>query len=274
MKSVLPLAAGIIGVGALIYIYLRQRDKNKKRKPTDDDKNGMSTVDYDTNEETLEFKVQNDQVTLIVGRNSLTLKSIEEKTKTSVRFREYDEDNQFCMITGKPNDVKAAKQLIDIEAAKPIVITDEFLVPTSSCGKIEGYSGSILQEICQKSSAKVWIDPATRKNQGENRRVLITGTKEQVELAKKLIDEKIKEPVNSMENSFSSSSLTIDDKKDDRSTPNVLSPYASNSSITATDIPREILLPSPEKLRNNEGQLEVFVSAVTSPSRYELVTYP
>lgn len=253
MKStvVFPLAAGILGVGALFYIFYRQRDKDKKKKSNKDDSNGMSMTDDMI--ETLEFKVSNEQVPLIVGRNSVTLKSIEEKTSTKIRFREGDEDNQICAIKGKASNVKEAKELVDAEGSKPSVITEEVLVSTSSCGRIEGFGGNILQDICQKSSAKVWIDPGTRKVQGENRRVLITGTKDQVDLAKRLIDEKIKDqPL---------------DTPPSLQTPPMTSPYASNSSITTTDLPREIMMPSPEKLKGNDGQLEVFVSAVASPSR-------
>lgn len=257
MKSAavaIPLT--ILGVGALIYIYYRQRDKDKKKKTSNNnvDNNGMSQSDTF---ETLEFKVSNLQVPLIVGRNSVTLKSIEDKTATTIRFRECeDEDHQICSIKGKAVNVKIAKELVDVEGAKPTVITEELMVSTLSCGKIEGYCGSVLHEICQKSSAKVWIDPGTRKVQGENRRVLITGTKEQVEMAKKLIEEKMKEPTPQIE------IQPEEQKKSPRP-----SPYASNSSITTTESPREIFLPSPEKLKSNDSQLEVFVSAVASPSR-------
>ncbi|XP_070495049.1 tudor and KH domain-containing protein homolog [Chironomus tepperi] len=257
MKSVLPIAAGIIGVSALIYIYIRQRDKDKKKKPDNDNSNGTSNKN-DTAVESLEFKVDNNLVPLIVGRNSVNLKLIEEKTKTQIKFRSCDDDNQMCTINGKINDVKTAKQLIDAEAQKQPIITDEILVPTSSCGKIEGYSGSVLHDICQKSSAKVWVDPATRKVQGENRRVLITGTKEQVAMARALIEEKMNEPAVEQ-------SLQVDDKKEKTKSP---SPFASNSSITTTETPREVMLPSPEKFKTNDGQLEVYVSAVASPSRF------
>lgn len=249
MRSVIPVAAGILSVGALIYLYIRRREKDKKK----DDK---------SSDEVLEFIVKNQQVPAIVGRNSVVLKSIEEKTKTQIKFRESDENNQICSIKGKESDVAEAKKLIDIEASKPCVITDELLVPISSCGKLEGYSGSFLHEICSKSVSKVWVDPGSRKNLAENRRVLITGTEEQVALAKKLIEEKIKD-VPEMSNS--------EEKKEEfKREPRLASPsqYASNSSITATELPRDLLLPSPEKLKNNEGQLEVFVSAVNSPSRF------
>ncbi|CRL00728.1 CLUMA_CG013984, isoform B [Clunio marinus] len=256
MKSVIPVTAGILSVGVLIYLYIKRREKGKKTNDSDDNQ-ALDPI------EELEFKVKNQQVPAIIGRNSVILKSIEEKTQTTIRFRVTDENNQMCLIKGKRNNVKAAKQLIEVEASKPCIITDEILVPTSSCGKIEGYSGSILHEICSKSSAKVWVDPGSRKNQAENRRVLITGTEEQVQIAKKLIEEKIKEeqPVDN------------DNKKDDfKREPRLSSPgqNSSNSSLTVTDSAREIMLPSPEKLKNNDGQLEVFVSALNSPSRFWL----
>lgn len=253
MKSIIPLAAGILSVGALLYLYMRKREKDKR---------GNNTPDALDPFEVLEFVIKNQQVPAIVGRNSVVLKSIEEKTRTTIRFRESDDDNQICSIEGTKQDVVLAKQLIDFEASKPCVITDEFLVPISSCGKLEGYSGSALHEICSKSSAKVWVDPGSRKNQAENRRVLISGTEEQVKLAKKLIEEKILEAPEEPKS---------DDKRDElRREPRLpsQSPSVSNSSITTTDLPRELMLPSPEKLKNNDGQLEVFVSAVNSPSRF------
>lgn len=252
MKSIIPVAAGILSVGALIYLYIRRREKDKKSDPQTDPT------------EVLEFIVKNQQVPAIVGRNSVVLKAIEEKTQTLIRFRESDENHQICSIKGRKSDVAIAKQLIDVESSKPCVITDELLVPISSCGKIEGYCGSVLHEICSKSSAKVWVDPGSRKQQAETRRVLITGTEEQVKLAKKLIEEKIKEVPEENSN-------FADDKKEEfKREPRLPSPsqYASNSSITTTDLPREIMLPSPEKLKNNDGHLEVFVSAVNSPSRF------
>lgn len=253
MKSIIPVAAGILSIGALIYLYIRRREKDKKTE---------ESTDAVEPTEVLEFVIRNQQVPAIVGRNSVVLKSIEDKTGTIIRFRESDENHQICSIKGMKQNVEQAKQLIDLEAAKPCVITDELLVPTSSCGKFEGSSGSVLNEICAKSSAKVWVDPGSRKHLAETRRVLITGTEEQVALAKKLIEEKIREV---------SVEPQADEKKEEfKREPRLSSPsqYASNSSITTTDIPRELLLPSPEKLKGNEGQLEVFVSAVNSPSRF------
>lgn len=239
-SSLIPITVGILSVGLFFVLYLKRR----KRENQENSKQ--------SNNEELEFQVNAQQVLSLVGRNSVVLKTIENETKTEIKFREID-GGRICCIKGNSEDVEIAKNLLDIELTKPFVITEELQVPTLSCGKIEGCSGSVLFEICSKSSAKVWVDPGSRKPNSETRRVLITGTAEQVEYAKKLIDEKIKDdesnqPQNELSNSNSSKNMS--------------------SSITSTDSPRDVMLPSSEKLTRTDGQIEVFVSTVNSPSQF------
>lgn len=137
----------------------------------------------------------------------------------------------------------------------PTVITEELEVPATSCGKIEGYSGSVLLDICTKSSAKVWVDPSSRKPYSETRKVLITGTSDQVALAKQLINEKINE-------SQSSTDLV------DSSSPKDSMENSTSQSKTANEEQqREVFLPAFEKLVEDEF---VFVSAARSPSQFYL----
>lgn len=245
-SSLIPIAAGILSVGVFVFLYLKRREKEKR----DNNEN------YKKSNEKLEFNVDVQQVLSLVGRNSVILKTIENDTRTEIKFREID-GCKVCCIKGNLEDIKSAKYYLDIELTKPVVITEELEVPTLSCGKIEGYSGSVLLEICFKSSAKVWIDPGSRKPNSETRRVLITGTTEQVALAKELIEQKIK-----------------DDHTTDHETYNLSVPLDpsknTTASITSTDASREILLPSSEKLKGTDGQLEVFVSTVHSPSQFYL----
>lgn len=146
--------------------------------------------------------------------------------------------------------------MIEVEANKTPIITDEIFIPQTT---IEANCG--LQDICQMSSAKVWIDSG-RKLIGINRRVLITGTKEQVERAKSLIGERMKQ----IELEAASGELKKDET--DSKIP-AQNPINSNSSITATESPRDILPPTSERLKNFDNQLmEVYVSAVISPNRF------
>lgn len=181
----------------------------------------------------------------------LYLKNIEEKTDTNIRFREGEnDDHKFCTINGFMQNIKIAKKLIEIEAKKTQIITDEIFIPQTT---IEANCG--LQDICQLSSAKVWIDSG-RKLIGTNRRVLITGTKEQVECAKSLISERMKQ-------------IELDAISGENEQKSSIQSPTNSNSITTTETPRDILKQTPERLKNSDNQLmEVYVSAVNTPNRF------
>ncbi|CAO1303161.1 unnamed protein product [Diamesa serratosioi] len=238
-----------LSLGALSYFYFKNRDKDKKKK--------RENVENATEmKETLEISFLNYQMPLICGRNGVLLKNIEEKTDTSIRFREgANEDQKICSINGFIQNIKMAKKLIEIEAQKTPIITDEIFIPQTT---IEANCG--LQDICQSSSAKVWIDSG-RKLIGTNRRVLITGTKEQVESAKHLIGERMKQI--ELEEAVGGGGGGEKEAKSPVQNP------TNNQSITRTESPRDILPPTPERLKTSDNQLmEVYVSAVNTPNRF------
>lgn len=106
--------------------------------------------------------------------------------------------------------------------------------------------------------AKVWIEGS--RVLGENRRIMITGTQDQINVAKSLIEQKVKDDAD-----FRRSQEQLDIRRE----PRIRTPP---SSMMATPVPREVLPPTSEKLKSlsSSGQLEVFVSAVVSPSRFYL----
>lgn len=272
MKSsaTVPIILGIsllsVG-GACIYAFL----KKKKDEFTDAESSGGSgeeglsgiatrLVRMISKEEikTVEITLSNKLVPLVVGRKGYTLKRIQDSTRTEIHFREKDETHQICEIHGTEAGIRAAEELIMKEASRQLTLTEEMLVPQMACGKILGRCGDALQEICRKSMAKVWIE-GTRAR-GDNRRIMITGTQDQINVARSLIEQKVKDDAD-----FRRSQEQLDIRRE----PRIRTPP---SSITATPIPREVLQPTVEKLNttNSSGQLEVFVSAVVSPSRFYL----
>lgn len=206
----------------------------------------------------VEITLSNKIVPLVVGRKGYTLRHIQDSTKTEIQFRELDESHQICVIHGTEAGIQAAEQLIMKEASRQITLTEEMLVPQTACGKILGRCGDALQEICRKSMAKVWIE-GTRVR-GDNRRIMITGTQDQINVARSLIEQKVKDDAD-----FRKSQEQLDIRRE----PRIRTPP---SSMTATPVPREVLPPTAEKLKSlsSSGQLEVFVSAVVSPSRFYL----
>lgn len=145
MKSTLPILVGIsvCSLGALYYFYLK--DKKKKSSLTPEAMSPVLIKTKDEPLETVEFVVSKQQVPMIIGRNTTMLKHIEEKTSTKILFREKDGDNQICSIKGYKANIVAAKKLVEFEASRPPILTDEILVPQSKCGKIVGKCGEALQ---------------------------------------------------------------------------------------------------------------------------------
>uniref|UniRef100_A0A6B2EDB9 Putative kinase anchor protein n=1 Tax=Phlebotomus kandelakii TaxID=1109342 RepID=A0A6B2EDB9_9DIPT len=257
MKApVLPMLLGIslCGLsGALLYVYLRKRDDSKRpvreTKPSALPEGvGVTVV------------VRNDVVPLIVGREGASLRAIEEKTKTQIIFRHKDDANQLCTISGDVEAVKDAQKIIKQLSSRPLTVTEEVLVPQSACGKIIGRCGEALQEICRKSQAKVSVESGDRGD-GTKRHVMISGSQAQVNTAKVLIEEKVKEDAEARR---------VLEEMQAKREPRLNHRGGSSNSSNSSQSPREALPPKAEKLRstNSDGQMEVYVSAIASPSKF------
>lgn len=259
MKTdILPLVVGLSLCGAsavLLYIWYKTKDQDQTDS-SDGQKN--TSASSSKKESKIECTIPNSIVPLVLGRSGANVKSIEEKTKTTIRFKEKDESNQICEIIGLMENVKRAAEMIKQEASPPPNITQEMFVPQSSCGKIIGRCGEALQEICRKSMAKVHVDAGDRSD-GTTRRILITGTRAHVNIAKSLIEDKIRKDVESK-------GVDAETKREPRGSPRNSDDNKSNCSAD------EMVSVENEKLSLNktDGQLEVYVSAIASPSRFWL----
>uniref|UniRef100_A0A1L8DLS9 Putative kinase anchor protein n=1 Tax=Nyssomyia neivai TaxID=330878 RepID=A0A1L8DLS9_9DIPT len=263
MKApVLPVLVGIslCGISAtLILVYLRKRDKSKKKQNEGNARNSPKSLDGDPLAGSADVVVRNEVVPVILGREGSSHKAIEEKTRTKIEFCHNDDFSQKCTIRGKEEDVIDALKIIKQLASRPVTVTEEVLVPQSACGKIIGRCGEALQEICRKSQAKVSVESGDRGD-GTKRHVMITGTQAQVNTAKLLIEEKVKEDAEARK---AMDGLQV--KREPRINHRTSSSNSSNSSQS-----KDILPPKAEKLRstNPDGQMEVYVSAIANPSKF------
>lgn len=139
----------------------------------------------------VESTISNDKVPVIIGRLGANVKSIEERTNAKIQFREKDEANQICEISGQYEDVMKAADVIKEELARSQSRTEEMIIPTSAHKKICRQSGKVLHDICQRSFTQIHIDAGiTDKNA---RRLLITGASANIQKAKKLIADKVRQ---------------------------------------------------------------------------------
>lgn len=188
IQVIIPLIIGLsaCGIGsAFIYHYLKeqqQKDETKKTKSKGGDASDhpLTSVDVIT---CAELSIHNEFVPVIVGKDSLNLRSLEGKTRTKISFRPnpVSDDHHTCVIEGSLEAIEDARKIIAMIAARPVVVSETLDVSQSACGKIIGRCGEMLQEICRKSNAKVSVNSNETNNQ---RQVVITGTRVQVNFSK------------------------------------------------------------------------------------------
>ncbi|XP_053673348.1 tudor and KH domain-containing protein homolog [Anopheles nili] len=261
----IPIILGLSLIGASgAYLYMLFK---KKRAPSQGD-----VVDFFTRQSSKqdsvvsELVIPNSLVPLVIGRKGYTLKHIQQSTGTAINFTDHDESNQLCRIQGPSQaSVQKAKDLVLKETARPITITEEIFVPQAACGKILGRCGDELQEICRKSMAKVWLEGRAR-SEGE-RRVMITGTEAQIKVAKELIAQKVQEDYECRK--------SVSESLRQSREPRIRTPPSSSAPTpTPNGTPREAAAsPKPPAEPQSpaalgSGQMEVYVSAVVSPSKF------
>lgn len=147
------------------------------------------------------------------------------------------------------------------EIERSPIIKEEIVIPQSALSKIIGRCGETMQEIRCISLAKIFVDSDDKISKQNKSRIIISGNRSQVNLARKLIEDKIQE-----DEEYRKTLEEIEQKREPRRSP----ANSVCSSMYSSETSLNMNLPSREKLTSNgyEKQMEVYVSAVASPSRF------
>ena len=178
----LVLGAALAGAtGVCLYLLLRQEREEE-----------VSSL-ASSRQTVLEVRVPLDSVSYVIGRQGANIKEVQAKTDTRINFRDEvaGELYRVCLVRGSPADCQMAEILIQqmlARQARPEVV--ELAVPTRAVGRIIGRAGETVRSIQRLSGAKVDVE---RADSGEERRVTLRGTREDIETAQKMIEEKVKE---------------------------------------------------------------------------------
>ncbi|XP_039952475.1 tudor and KH domain-containing protein homolog [Bactrocera neohumeralis] len=250
--------------GAMLYTYFKNRDEDKdvpQPKPVIKQRRKPQRIDEEVK---INFEILNEHIPLCVGRGGSNLKSIEQQTSTKIHLRDKNDKYKSCDIYGTAEGVKQARALLLKEIERAPIVKEEIFVPQSVCGKIMGRCGEAMQEICRISLAKVTVDSGSGRSGGamDKRRILLTGNQQQVNIARKLIEEKIEE-----DEDLRRAVEEVEHRREPRRSPSNSinsSMYSSQTSLSSYLPPREKLLAS----RNEDKPMEVYVSAIASPSKF------
>lgn len=285
--QILPVVVGLslcTASAGLLYVWLKTRNNERDEvdcgQPVLKSKSKSSVASRSSSSSRqvtkVESEIANDVVPLVLGRNGAHVKSIENVTHTKITFRRKDDTHQVCEISGQYEDVMKAVGLVNAEANRSSNVTEELSVSQSAYCKIIGRGGKTLQDICRRSQAQVHINAAATNDKGV-RRILVTGQRAHVNVAIRLIDEKVNEDANERdaENKREprgamrspSHNGSIDSNLNQQSSLHSSHERlnASNSSIYTSN---ERLNISSNGSAIGDSALKVYVSAIASPSKF------
>ena len=259
-KAVVPLVFGLTVAGAsaayLLYLFLKR------------DEDDLSALDSNlprikTSRQTqIEVKIPKECVGVVIGRGGITIKGIQEKTDTKIHFKDEleTEQHRVCIVRGTGEGAQLAEYLIhDIILNQPLIETQEIFVPQYACGRIIGRNGENIRSISRTSNAKITVEGTGANELGNDRRITIKGTAEQIQVAKSLIDEKIAEDAEARGR--------IRENLEKRSPRKRLGPQYL---MSAEQVEEQVRRHNTESLlaTGKDGFMEVYVSAVEHPGRF------
>ncbi|XP_013180204.1 PREDICTED: tudor and KH domain-containing protein-like isoform X3 [Papilio xuthus] len=236
-KLLLPaaLALSIVTVTAFVAYYIFKKDEEETSEKT------VKAPKLNT----IEVSVPKSIVPALIGRNGSNIKDIESKSGAMIHFKKFsDKEYDVCIIRGRSQATQIADAIIqDFIKQQPVIETDTMLVPGWACGRIIGTGGENINNISHRSGARVKIEGSPSAESSTQRQITFRGTKEQIRVAMDLIENYVAQEKCRRE---------IEQSK---RTPRVTIPPPS--------------VPQPQETPEaSSSSIEVYVSAVSSPSRF------
>ncbi|KAG5879378.1 hypothetical protein JTB14_032084 [Gonioctena quinquepunctata] len=227
-----------------LYLYFQKEDED----------------DYDTFAQaskfkTFEVKVPKDMVRALIGRNGKCIKEFQELSNTRINFKDLEGcEERICVIRGTVEACLIAENLIqEFINNQPALESEDMWVATSAIGKIIGRGGEKISEIRSLSGAKINVNDDEKGL--TSKRITIKGTKEQINVARSLIEDVVEQAAQTQQKIEESLA-----KREPRL------PLRSPENVKRMGSPKvERMSPVPGQ---PDTPFEVYVSAMVDPSRF------
>lgn len=264
----------------LLLVYWLFRDTDDDDNEEEEGKDKMAT----SRQTIIEIKVPPKAVGTVIGRQGAKIKEIRQLTGARVDFRDDNrdtEEDRTAVVRGNLEAAQQAENMIrKIIAELPVLVTEEISVPGKCLGRIIGRNGEVIRQISRSAKAKVYIDRTKDGYRDVDRTVTITGTKEQIEVAKEMIQEKIDD-----EEVFRAKKAVMEANREQRQKPKNTSKYQSRedthphdtevcqnnnqdelSSVATSN--GTLVHPAVRGWPEGRDYIEVYVSAVANPGLF------
>ncbi|KAG7312402.1 hypothetical protein JYU34_001896 [Plutella xylostella] len=247
-RLAVPVALGLslATVTAFVVYYVFKKDEEESEDP-------KASRIQTSRATTIEVSVPKSIVPALIGRSGSNIKDIEKKSGAMIHFKKFsDKDHDVCIIRGAAGAAALAEAaVLDCIRNQPVIVEDDMAVPSWACGRIIGTGGESITDISHRSGARVKVE-GVAGDAGPTRRITFKGTGDQIALAKSLVQNCIAQEKCRRE---------IEQAKSQRSPRGAVSPPPAHrhdvSSDGAADMPEV-----------SGAAIEVYVSAVSSPSRF------
>ncbi|NXT28293.1 TDRKH protein, partial [Syrrhaptes paradoxus] len=141
----------------------------------------------------MEVRVPRAAMKSIIGRKGAAIKKLRQETGARIDVEEKDEGEEtVLLISGSPSQVCQAKAAIHQIVTENTPVSEELCVPQRAVGRIIGRGGETVRGICRSSGARVLCERDT-DGLAAVRVIQLSGTRQAVAAAKKLIMEKLTE---------------------------------------------------------------------------------
>ncbi|XP_075381134.1 tudor and KH domain-containing protein isoform X1 [Mycteria americana] len=185
--TTLQKAAVVLGIpaGAAVFyiLYRRYRESREER---------LTFVGDEELE--IEMRVPRAAVKSIIGRKGATIKKLSQETGARIDVEGEDEGEEtVLLISGSPTQVCRAKAAVHQIVTESAPVSEQLCVPQRAVGRIIGRGGETVRGICRSSGAKVLCEREADAGLAPIRVIQLSGTRQEVAAAKKLIMEKLME---------------------------------------------------------------------------------
>ncbi|NXF79008.1 TDRKH protein, partial [Sclerurus mexicanus] len=145
----------------------------------------------------LEVKVPRRAMKCLIGRRGATINQLRRDTGAHIAVEEQEEEEQreesLVRIWGSPSQVCRAKAAVLRIVADSTPVAEQLRVPHRAVGRIIGRGGETVRGICRSSGARVDCGRDPDSILAPIRVIQLSGTRKEVEAAKRLILEKLSE---------------------------------------------------------------------------------
>ncbi|CAH1639034.1 unnamed protein product [Spodoptera littoralis] len=244
-KLIVPVALGLslVTVSAFVVYYVFKKDEEEEEVKK------VKTARINM----IEVAVPKAIVAGLIGRGGSNIKDIEKISGAKVNVKEFsDKDHDICVIRGRTDATQIAETLIhEFINQQPLNVEDTMEVPSWACGRIIGSQGENINSISHRSGARIKI--SSNGDKTTIRKVTFLGTEEQIRVAKDLI-----------ENCVAQEKCRREIEQSKRSPRHVQSSSKSPSPTPSANANEN----NDDASENRGAPIEVYVSAVSSPSRF------